>query len=282
MEGENYTGGSALRIAIIVLVVGLVAAMAYGFHARSQSAKLAQQNLAVNATLQQTQGQIAALTAKLNDLTTAEQARQQQAAEAAAARQRHTTHSAAARHVRRDDPRWQKFQQQLAEQNQAIESTRQDLASAKDELSGSIARTHGELVVLERKGERNYYEFDLNKSKQFAQKGSVGISLRKANVKHQYADLELMVDDASLSKKHVNLLEPVTFFAAENGQPVQLVINQITKDHIHGYVAEPKYKASDLAAANSTDANAAAATTTATAAAAPAPRTRRKLELPKD
>jgi hypothetical protein len=57
-----------------------------------------------------------------------------------------------------------------------------------------------------------------------------------------------MVDDANLSQKHVNLLQPVVFYAGENGRPVELVINTISKNHIHGYVSEPKYRQSELAA----------------------------------
>src|SRR6185369_10533733 len=79
-------------------------------------------------------------------------------------------------------------------------------------------------------------------------KGSVGIKLRKANEKHSYADLELMVDDRSLTKKHVNLYEPTTFYSADSEMPIQIVINGITKDHIRGYVVEPKYRRNDLTA----------------------------------
>ncbi len=140
------------------------------------------------------------------------------------------------------------MQDDLAEHQKAIESTQSDLTSARTELSGSIARTHEELVALARKGERNYYEFDLNKSKQFTREGPISVSLRKANTKHVYADLELLVDDAQLNKKHVNVFEPVMFYASESRQPVELVINQVTKDHIHGYVSTSKYKASDLPA----------------------------------
>ena len=77
--------------------------------------------------------------------------------------------------------------------------------------------------------------------------GPFGVRLRKANIKHQYADLELMVDDRSLSQKHVNLYQPVMFYMPDSRQPVELVINSITKDHIHGYVSAPKYRQSELA-----------------------------------
>jgi hypothetical protein len=102
--------------------------------------------------------------------------------------------------------------------------------------------------VLQKKGERNYLEFDLDKSKNFHPAGPVGVSLRKANTKHQYADLELLVDDRQLSKKHLNLYEPVVFYPSGERQPVELVVISITKNHIHGYISAPKYKASELAA----------------------------------
>jgi len=158
--------------------------------------------------------------------------------------------------------RLQKMQSQLDAQNKAIEdtqsqiaSTQGDLNNTRTELTGSIARTHDELVLLEKKGERNYYEFDIDKSKQFQHNGPFGVRLRKANAKHQYADLELMVDDRNLSQKHVNLYQPVMFYTPDNPQPVELVINKITKDHIHGYVSAPRYRQSELASMSNANAN---------------------------
>ena len=176
------------------------------------------------------------------------------------------------------EARWKKVQSQLDEQGQAIAATRQDLGNTRTELQGSIARTHDELVVLQRKGERNYYEFDLDKAKRFMAEGPIGVRLRKANVKHQFADLELLVDDVSLTKKHVNLYEPAVFYAAESEHPVELVINKVTKNHIHGYVSAPKYRRSELAAMG--QAAPVAEGTTADAATNP-PKQREHLAMPK-
>jgi len=149
-----------------------------------------------------------------------------------------------------NDERFNKMQTQLDAQGKAIDDARGDLANTRTELSGSIARTHDELVLLEKKGERSYLEFDLTKSKQFARKGPLSVSLRKANVKQQYADLQLIVDDRQVTQKHVNIFQPAMFYQADGSQPTEIVINQITKDHIHGYVSAPKYKQSELAAAS--------------------------------
>src|SRR5207248_9943318 len=182
---------------------------------------------------------------------------------------------AAAVHHSKPDPRWKKLQNQLDAQGQAIaenrnnlDSTRQELSSARTELQGSIAKTHDELVVLQRKGERNYYEVDIVKSKQFSHTGPVGISLRKANIKHQYADLELMLDDLKMSKKHLNLYEPAMFYPGDEERPLELVIQRISKDHIHGYISAPKNRNSELTAASS-DSAAAPATTAQDTTGAP-------------
>ena len=102
-------------------------------------------------------------------------------------------------------------------------------------------------MALEKKGERSYYEFDLNKVGQFQREGPVGVRLRKANTKHDYAGLEMRVDDFKVSQKHVNIYEPVTFYSGKAKVPVQLVINSISKN-IHGYISEPKYKSDQVEA----------------------------------
>jgi len=147
-----------------------------------------------------------------------------------------------------------------------VKKTRADLESnlqsTRDDLNGSIAKNHDELVALERKGERNFYEFDIQKSKQFQREGPMSISLRKSNSKHKYCDLVLIVNDSEVSKKHVDLYEPILFNPEGYSQPLQVVINAIGKDDVRGYVSEPKYKPSELAAGASSTGGAAAQTAT--------------------
>jgi len=220
----------------------------YGLHEHHVSQNLNTQNSQLQASLKAQDGQLNQLTATVNQL--AAQQQQEQARQAAAAAEKSSAiHHTTGHHYRRaEDSRYQKLQSQLDAQGKEIEDTRNDLASTRTELSGSIAKNHDQLVVLEKKGERNYYEFDIYKSKQFSEHGEVGIRLRKANDKHQYADLELMVDDRNLTQKHVNLYQAVQFYTPDSPQPVELVINNISKNHIHGYVSTSKYSQSDLAA----------------------------------
>jgi hypothetical protein len=123
-----------------------------------------------------------------------------------------------------------------------------NLNSTRDDLNGSIAKTHDEPVLLEKRGERDYFEFDAAKSKKFQRTGPLSISLRKADAKHSHVDLVVLFNDREISKKSVNLYEPVWIYQEQNAQPVQVVVNKIDKDKVHGYVSAPKYSPSDLAA----------------------------------
>jgi len=49
-----------------------------------------------------------------------------------------------------------------------------------------------------------------------------------------------------MQKKSINLFEPIWINMDDRPQPVQLVVNQISKDQIQGYISEPKYKKSEL------------------------------------
>ncbi|HEU5400048.1 MAG TPA: hypothetical protein VFU86_01750 [Terriglobales bacterium] len=239
MDERPSRSSMGWHFAVVILMAALVATGAYSLHQRKLAKQSADRTALIAASLDQTNAQVQQLSAKLNELTAPKPAPTPSVVK----------HKATHPHmVRMPDGRWKKMQTQLEAQGKAIDQTRQDLSNTRTELQGSIARTHDELVVLQKKGERRYTEFDLDKMKQFQAEGPIGIKLRKSNVKHQYADLELLVDDKSLTKKHVNLYEPATFYAADSDQPVQLVINQISKNHIHGYVSSPKYGRGELAA----------------------------------
>jgi hypothetical protein len=257
---------------VAVMVGG--AGIGYAVHEHRDAEDLEVQNAQVTAQLNETHSQLDALAAKVDALTSSAQAQAAQPATPAAspAKSIAGTHRPVA-----EESHFKKLQSQVNAQGKQLEDTRNDLANTRTELTGSIARTHDELVVLQKKGERNYYEFDLQKSKEFKRQGPVSLSLRKANTKHQYADLQLLVDDRNLSQKHVNLYQPVMFYQPDTQQPVEVIINQISKDHIHGYVSAPKYKQSELTASAASGANSSPDQAAASVAQPPA---RKKLPVP--
>lgn len=232
--------------AVLVLTEGLGG---YAIHEHHAATNLAAENAQSTAALTATRHEVSDLTAKVNMLV----ARSEAQPAAAAPEARRASESKPTPYRRREDPRFKKLQSQIAAQGReiaqnrsALASTQGDLVSTRTELTGSIARTHDELVLLEKRGQRNYTEFDLLKSKQFHREGPIEVRLKKANNKHHYADLELLVDDREVSQKHVNLYQPVMFSTPDSPQPLEVVINDVSKDHIHGYVSAAKYRQSEL------------------------------------
>lgn len=267
-------GPSMPRWALPLLMLVLFCAAAFSLvdvvRERRQTQDLASQNLALKTSLTQVQSQLASVTDKLAALSTTFQSAPTAAPAPPSNKPRPT---AAARVVVRrsaagnaaDDKRWKQVQDKLSDQEKAIASTRREvdqtrqdlegkLNSSHDELNGSIARTHDELVALEKRGERNFYEFQLDKSKQFQRVGPISLSLRKVNTKHRSYDMTMLVEDQQLQKKGVNQFEPVLITVPDRPQPLELVVNEVHKNQIKGYLSEPKYKKSELASSTSPDA----------------------------
>lgn len=274
--------GGRLSIAIVLAI--LIAASGYSLLRLSTEeqhrSELLRSNQALQASLDQAKSQLQSASDQLNAANARSQAAQLPAPAvqsgpaprsvpeyAAMDRPIHRTKNSSGNHRAAstrsaNDPRWSAMDAKLADQQKQIESnksdlekTRQDLdgriGSTRDELNGAIAKTSDEVAALRRRGERNYYEFNLIKSSQFERTGPVSLSLRKSNVKHRYYDLALIVDDQKIEKKHVNLYEPLWISVPDRPEPVQVVVNGIGKNNVKGYLSEPKYKKSELASAES-------------------------------
>jgi chromosome segregation ATPase len=106
--------------------------------------------------------------------------------------------------------------------------------------SGYIATNSKELAALKRLGERNYFEFNLAKTKDPQRVGDITLLLKKTDPKHSKYSVDVMADDKRYEKKDKNANEPVQFYVAKARQPYELVVNQITKNAIAGYLSTPK------------------------------------------
>jgi hypothetical protein len=250
------TRWAAVAVVALVVVSGL--ALGYGYRQQILVGHLTAERSMDKATIDEMQARLGKVTAKLNDMVAAQQAEAQAAAQRTSRPEAKSTGVArpAAKRGAGVDKRYKQLQTQLEEQQKQLKETQDQVAKnrsdlegnlnlTRGELSGSIARTHDELVALAKRGERSYFEFDLTKSKQFERVGPVSLSLRKADTKHKSYDVNLIVDDSDLSKKKVNLYEPI-WIHLEN-EEVQIVVNRVEKNQVHGYVSAPKYKASELA-----------------------------------
>ena len=63
---------------------------------------------------------------------------------------------------------------------------------------------------------------------------------KKTDQKRNKYTLEVYADDKRTEKKDKNVNEPVQFYVAKARQPYELVVNEIGKDVIKGYLATPK------------------------------------------
>jgi hypothetical protein len=131
-----------------------------------------------------------------------------------------------------------------------VAKTQTDLAGAIAQLtsmkgdisdhSSLIARNHDELEVLKHKGDRNYYEFTLEKG-QKKPISTVSLELRKTDAKKNRFTLVIFSDDKSYEKKDRNLNEPLQFYSGKDPMLYEIVVNSIPgKNQISGYLATPK------------------------------------------
>ena len=111
-------------------------------------------------------------------------------------------------------------------------------------LSGLIATNSREIEALKQLGDRNYTEFTLYKRKDPIKLADVSILLKKADSKSNRYTLELQVDDRKIEKKDRQANEPLQFYVGGSRQAHELVVNQVGKDMIVGYLATPKATAS--------------------------------------
>ena len=124
-----------------------------------------------------------------------------------------------------------------------LEQTIANLKRATGELDShaSLIATNGkELQALRELGERNYSEFTITKSKKPTRVADIMVQLKKADPKHNRFTIAITADDKTVEKKDRNLNEPIQFYTAKARQPDEIVVNQVSKDKIVGYLASPK------------------------------------------
>jgi ABC-type transporter MlaC component len=108
--------------------------------------------------------------------------------------------------------------------------------------SGLIATNAKELAALKALGDRDYFEFDIKKTKQPVRVGDIALKLKKTDEKKGRFTIDVVADDRVVEKKDRTVNEPLQFYVSAARQPYELVINQVQKDRIVGYLATPKVK----------------------------------------
>ncbi len=140
---------------------------------------------------------------------------------------------------------------EVASAKSEIAATKNDLSQTISDLkrtngdmgvmSGLIATNSKELQALRDLGEREYFEFKIPKNAMPQRVGDIQLALKKSDAKRNRFTVEVTADDKRIEKKDKTVNEPVQFYVASKArQPYEIVVNQVTKDSVSGYLAKPK------------------------------------------
>jgi hypothetical protein len=131
----------------------------------------------------------------------------------------------------------------VASTKSALDETRSELQRARGDMgvmSGLVATNSKQIQTLRDLGDRNIYEFTLSKDGKTQKVGDIELTLRKADTGRNRFTLDVLADDKRVEKKDRTINEPVQFYTSKAHQPYELVVNQVKKNQIVGYLATPK------------------------------------------
>ena len=258
---RTYSGAllAAIAIALLAAIGGLIWCYVLGGRLTSAQAELAdakQQNTQLAADLRETNARLQVATDELGKSLGLTQKQLEERAQAII------------RQEQADSQRLASAQQQTAQQVSAVSNevsnvktdvggvrtdlgkTQSDLAttisqlqSVRGDLSSTnsvIARNHDELVLLEHKGDRTFYEFTLTKG-QKKPVGTISMELKKADTKKNIFTLEITSDDKLVTKRDKGINEPLQFYSGKDPALFEIVVNTInSKNQVTGYLSVPK------------------------------------------
>jgi len=136
----------------------------------------------------------------------------------------------------------------LGTTKQTVDTLKNDLGMARSDMGTLIARNHDDIETLRKLGQRNYYEFTLDKNQQQTVAG-VGLVLRKTNVKHHRFNMDLLTNDMSVPKNNRTIDEPIFFSTGGSRAFFELVVDKVDQNKVTGYISTPKFSQPELAAA---------------------------------
>jgi len=249
--------------AVLLVALGLLAYAGYSVQTRLQQefAKSEEQNKILAAQLDQANARLADLKGQMDvtsqkiGLTQAELADARSRAESirkqqTASDQRLSQEISAAQ--KESEAKIGAVATDVTGAKKDIEATKSDLEATKSKLdrsmgdmnvmSGLIARNHDDLEELRRRGDRNYYEFTLQKAKTPQRVGPVQMSLNKTDPKKSKYTMTVLADDKTIEKKDKTSGEPVQFYVKGSARisPYEIVVFDVGKNQITGYLATPK------------------------------------------
>lgn len=131
-----------------------------------------------------------------------------------------------------------------------VTDTKNDLAVTKGKLehaigdlnkhSELIATSHDELEMLKHRGDRDYFEFTLQKDKTPTHLSIVSLQLKKTDPKKSKFTLYVLAEDKKIEKKDRTINEPLQFYTGRDRALFEVVVNTVDKNTVTGYLSTPK------------------------------------------
>jgi len=121
-----------------------------------------------------------------------------------------------------------------------LENTKTSLDMTRGEFGTLIAKNHDQIEELRRLGERDYYEFTIDRKGRREKVGDIMVELRGVNPKKNLYTVSLYVNDQRFDKRNRSVDEPIYFFADSSHAPLEFTVNQVGKNKISGYLSVPK------------------------------------------
>lgn len=131
----------------------------------------------------------------------------------------------------------------VAANRKDLDAAKAQLATAMGDLnvqSGLIASNHNEVEELKRMGERNIFEFNLGKTKSPQHVGPIELQLHSVNTKRFTFTFDVIADDRRIQKKDRTIEEPIQFYVSGAHVPYEIVVYNVGKNKITGYLSTPK------------------------------------------
>jgi outer membrane murein-binding lipoprotein Lpp len=121
-----------------------------------------------------------------------------------------------------------------------LATTNNNLNMTRGQFGTLIATNHSQIEELRRLGERDYYEFTIDRKNRREKVGDIMVMLRNVNPKKNLYTVSLYVNDRRFDKRNRSVDEPIYFFADSGHSPLEFTVNQVGKNKISGYLSVPK------------------------------------------
>lgn len=121
-----------------------------------------------------------------------------------------------------------------------LDATKNSIQMARSEMGTLIARNHDEIDQLRRIGQRDYFEFTVQRKGSATKVGGIQLVLKDTNPKKNQYTINVLADDNSFEKKNRSVNEPIFFYTGGSRSALELVVNKVTKSSATGYLSVPK------------------------------------------